>query len=184
MVLIVWSCGPAIEKKQKAIDVYYDINGLVEEQLLLLDSISPSLLKIATINGIEEKTEFTPSDSLWEKELLIFRSADINKPMLVDSYLKAEVKNEYSSSITYISKSPKSTLVDTLYISLKNTVPFQIYASLRSENTLFKTSKKLKLSFKDFQGQAVLTDFSIVGWQKMISKDSTHFDIKGLISFP
>ena len=93
MLLIVWSCGPAIEKRQKAIDVYYDIDGLVNEQLLLLDSISPSLLKTATINNVQEKTEFSPSDSLWQKELLIFRSADINKPMLIDSYLKVEDKN-------------------------------------------------------------------------------------------
>ena len=184
MVLIVWSCGPAIEKKQKAIDVYFDINGLVDKQLLLLDSISPSLLKTATINGIQEKTEFIPTDSLWEKELLIFRSADINKPMLVDSYLKSEDKNESISSITYISKFPKSTLVDTLFISLKSTVPSQVYVSMRSQNTLFKTSKKLTLNFKDLQGQPALTDYSVVGWQKMISKDSTYFDILGSINLP
>jgi hypothetical protein len=182
--LISWSCGPVIEKQQKSIHTYYDIDGLVEEQLLMLDSINPSLFKTATINGVQEKTVFTPTDSIWRKELEIFRSADINKPRLINSYLQTEENSENDSSITYISKFPKSTLADTIRVVFKNDLPEQIYASLRSQNTLFKTSKKLTLSFKGFQGQPVLSDFSILGWQKMISKDSTHFDIQGRINLP
>jgi hypothetical protein len=52
--MIAWSCEPAIEREQKSIDTYYDIDGLVDEQLLLLDSISPSLLKIKSVNEKEK----------------------------------------------------------------------------------------------------------------------------------
>lgn len=183
-MLIAWSCEPAIEKEQKSIDTYYDIEGLVDEQLQLLDSIGPSLLKTATINGLPEKTTFTPTDSIWRKELEIFRSADINKPRLLDSYLKTEANNEGGSSIIYISKFPKSTLADTIRITFVNNLPSQIYASLRSQNTLFKSSKKLKLEFSNVHNRQIITGYSVAGWQKMVSKDSTHFDIEGRINLP
>jgi hypothetical protein len=182
-VLIAWSCEPAIEKEQKSIDTYYDIEGLVEEQLLLLDSIGPSLLKTATINGLPEKTTFTPTDSIWRKELEIFRSADINKPRLLDSYLKTEANNEGVSSIIYISKFPKSTLADSIRITFVDDLPSQIYASLRSQNTLFKSSKKLKLEFSNVHDRQIITSYSVAGWQKMVSKEATQFEITGQIQW-
>jgi hypothetical protein len=182
-VLIAWSCEPAFEKKQQSIDTYYDIDGLVDEQLLLLDSIGPSLLKTATINGFPEKIDFIPTDSTWSKELEIFRSADINKPRLLDSYLQTEANNEGDSSIVYISKFPKSTLADTIRITFVNDLPSKIYASLRSQNALFKTSKKLELEFSNIQGRHLLTDYSVAGWQKMMSKEPTQFEIAGHIQW-
>jgi hypothetical protein len=183
-VMIAWSCEPAIEREQKSIDTYYDIDGLVDEQLLLLDSISPSLLKTANINGIKQKIDLSPTDSIWRRELEIFRSADINKPRLSDSYAQKEAISKSDSSIIYISKFPKSTLADTIRITFVNKLPSKIYASLRSQNTLFKSSKKLKLEFSNVNGRQMLTDYSVAGWQKMISKDATYFEIDGSMNLP
>jgi hypothetical protein len=182
--MIAWSCEPAIEREQKSIVTYYDIDGVVDEQLLLLDSIIPSLLKTANINGIKQKIDLSPTDSIWRRELEIFRSADINKPRLSDSYAQKEAISKSDSSIIYISKFPKSTLADTIRITFVNKLPSKIYASLRSQNTLFKSSKKLKLEFSNVNGRQMLTDYSVAGWQKMISKDATYFEIDGSIDLP
>lgn len=171
-----------MDKKQKAIDSYYDINGLIDQQVILLESISPSLLKKATIDGIEEIQELSSLDSTWEKELVIFKSADINKPLLVDSYnIK---KAEDGTSINYTSKFPKSTSVDSLTIFLdeeKN--PKRILASLNDRNTLFLSNKKLEMVFKNHLNQHLLDSYTISGWQKMTSKDSTSYLIKAEVIY-
>jgi len=184
LILMIGACVPTVEKKQTAIDEYYDINGLIDRQVRLLDSISPSLSKWAFIDDTEEKGKITPPDSTWEEELSIFKSMDINKPLLLDSYERVVDDLGEEKVISLISKSPKSTNVDTLVISMKKSnQPARIYAYLSNQNTLFKTSKNMEIIFKEYQKRHVLESYTIHGWQKMLTKDTTKFDIKARILY-
>ena len=144
----------------------------------MLDSISPSVLKKAII-GTEE--EIQKDDSVaWINELLIFRSADINKPILKDSYDISMVENGKSRTIQYISKNPERTSVDRLSVETigNGEKPLKILASLNSQNPLFGSVVHLEMHFHDLNGQNILTRYKSKGWQKMISKDSTHYSIE------
>ncbi len=176
------ACTNMENKKQKSIDVYYDINGLIDEQVELLNAISPFLLKTADLDGIKETDTLKLSEDEWENELSIFRSMDINKPMLVDSYVEEVKTNDSHTVTTWISKSQKDTEVDTLKIYQSGTdSPNKIIAHLSSKNTLFKTSKKLELVFSEYKGDQFLDQYSVIGWQKMLSKDSTFFSVNARI---
>ena len=182
LVMIAGACTNMENKKQKTIDVYYDINGLIDRQVKLLSSVSPSLLKTANLDGNQETDTLKLSQEEWENELSIFRSMDINKPMLVDSYTEQVKKYDAEIVTTWISKSPSNTEVDTLiiYQSVK-TSPNRIEAYLSSKNTLFKSSKRLELIFLAEKGGPLLEQYSVSGWQKMLSKDSTYFSVNARI---
>ena len=152
----------------------------------MLDSIRPILYKKAVIDGKEESMEFTPTDSIWTKELMIFRSADINKSMFADSYISSEDSNSETKTILYKSKIPKSTKVDVLTITLsaQDNNPLKIHASISQGNSLFESQKILEMSLKNYQGQQRIIRYSIEGWQKMISKESTTYHIESNIKYP
>lgn len=186
IILNLWSCGPNQNSRTGLANRYYDINGLIDEQLEMLDSISPILYKKAVIDGKEELIELTPTDSIWTKELMIFRSADINKSMFADSYISSEDSNSETKTILYKSKIPKSTNVDVLTITLsaQDNNPLKIHAFISQGNSLFESQKILEMSLKNYQGQQRIISYSIKGWQKMISKESTTYHIESNIIYP
>ena len=179
-----WSCGPDINKKKGPANKFFDINGLIEQQVNLLDSVSPFLLKTATIDGVDEQNLLTSlNHSTWTKELVIFKSADINNPKLADSYQFIETKISGLKTFIYTSKFPKTTKTDSLTISFDVTGnnPIKIHAHVRGSNALFESDKTLDMTFKTTNNQSMLTNYSIEGWQKMTSKDSTTYLIEGIV---
>ena len=117
---------------------------------------------------------------------MIFKSADINKPILVDSYITTEKSDMGNNTIIYKSKHPKTTEVDSLFISYKESRqnPLKIYARLSHENLLFVSEKILEISFVQVQDKSLISTYKIAGWQKMISRDSTSYFVEGLINYP
>ena len=180
------SCIPASDSGRIPTDTYFDINGLIDGQILLLDSISPVLYKEATINGDVESEVVPKLDSLgWTKEIGIFKSADINLPTLSDSYTTNEESGDDVQVVTYKSKSPKDTEVDSLQIVFINDQRPQIVrAYLFNKNVLFSSRKQLLMEFSNEGNQPILRRYTMRGWQKMISKDSTSFVLQGEIRFP
>jgi hypothetical protein len=60
----------------------------------------------------------------------------------------------------------------------------KIRAILDNQNELFKSAKKLEVAFKDVNGQRLISNYSIEGWQKMISKDSAAYLIEADLVYP
>ena len=56
-------------------------------------------------------------------------------------------------------------------------------AILNNQNELFKSAKTLELTFKDLNGQKLISSYKIEGWQKMVSKDRTSYFIDSKILF-
>lgn len=181
--LTCWSCAPESDKEKST--TFYDINGLIDEQIILLDSISPSILKKAIIGGKEENTQFTPIDSAdWSRELSIFKSADINRSMLIDSYnIITAVDN---SATIYKSKYPEDTEVETLSVKFdKSTLkPLEIHAIMDNSNELFNSTRTLEMHFRKLHGKMMLSRYKTEGQQQMISKDSVTYLIEAEIIYP
>lgn len=178
MVLFSWSCVPDQMAIINTADSFYDINGLIDEQIKMLDSISPSIVKKATIGAEEEMTKEDPTT--WSKEMNIFRSADINKPLLRDSYEVSNISAGNFETILYKSKRPDGTIVDELSIELiqGSQKPVKVIARLNSKNPLFNSVKTLEMYFQNIDGKQMLSKYKSQGWQKMISKDSTYYTIE------
>jgi hypothetical protein len=179
------SCGQ-IKTDKAAANKYFDVNGLIDYQVVLLDSISPLFLKRAVIDGKEENTQFSANDSsAWAKELAIFKSADINKPMLVDSYTKIESEISGIKTIIYQSKYPDATQVDSLAISFASGVdnPSKIHAHIADKNALFQSAKNIELTFENVKDQNMLSGFKIEGWQKMVAQDRSSYKIEGTLKY-
>lgn len=179
------SCGQ-IKTNKVATNKYFDIKGLIDHQVAILDSVSPLLLKTAVIDGIIEDTQFSENNfSTWTRELSIFKSADINKPMLADSYDISESKISGIKTITYLSRYSNETQVDSLALrfagSSKN--PSAIHSRIAGKNALFGSEKTIDLTFEIVNGQHLLSNFIIEGWQKMISQDSSSYKIEGTLKY-
>lgn len=184
LVLGWWSCEPLATKNVETANKFFNIVGLIDHQVKMLDSVSLSLLKIATIDGVEENILLTsPNFSTWTKELAIFKSADINKPILVDSYELAQIETVGIKTTIYKSRFPKATQVDSLAISFidNEEIPIKIHARLTSNNSLFESEKSFDLVFKNVNAQRLISNYKIEGWQKMISKDPISYLIEGSV---
>ncbi len=184
-VILSLSCRQ-IESNNVATDKYFDIKGLIDHQVTMLDSVSPLFLKTAVIDGAEESTQFSAYDSSnWTKELSIFKSADINKPMLTDSYDIFESSASGIKTIIYNSKYPEATEVDSLGLSFadSSSFPLTIHARISGKNALFGSAKNIDLTFENFNGRHLLSNFTIDGWQKMISQDSSSYFIEGTFKY-
>lgn len=183
MLLTLVRCAPDRNKEKS--DTYFDINGLVDEQINLLISSGPSVLKKALINGKEESIRIEPNDSSsWAKELVIFKVLDLNRSRLSDSYIVSESSSPEKTVIMYESKFPKDTEVEKITIELgRKNQPLRISATLNNQNQLFSSAKTFEMKFKDIKGQRLLTSYQTQGGQKMISKDSTSYVINAKIIF-
>ncbi len=183
--MIVWSCDSNTKPRVQKIDAYYDIEGLIDEQMSWLDSVGPSLYKTGTIKGRQAVEQFQPSDSVWRQELLAFRLIDINRPILADSYNASETETDLGSTLTYTSRNTRTTLVDSIYLEFdqqKN--PLLIHAFLHSRNPLFVSEKRLEMHFEIVKNKPAISEYRVSGSQKMIMFDRVHFEIDSRIIMP
>lgn len=175
-----------VESNKEVAKKYFDINGLIDHQVAKLDAVSPLFLKTAVIDGAVENNQLSTNNlAAWTKELSIFKSIDINKPMLVDSYEVIETHITGVKTIIYISKFPNTTQVDSLAISFDEpgANPSEIHAHISGNNALFGSAKIIDLSFEKVKDQNMLSFFKIEGWQKMIVQDSSSYKIEGAFSY-
>lgn len=189
IILLIWNCGACTtgpENKRISALTFYDINGLIDEQIRMLDSISPDLYKEAIIDGNKEDEVLRKLDSATlADEIGIFRSADINLPTLTDSYNIEERSTADHNFLIYRSKYPNQTEVDSLRVILnKELQPSLIEVNLSSTNALFDSKKRLELYFEDIDSKSLLKNYAIYGWQKMTTRDQTTFALEGEIRFP
>ena len=110
------SCIHKDSRSAGEINAYYNIKGLVEQQLGMLDSISPSLFKIATINGKTERRQLVPDSLGWVRELEMLGDLDLNEPSLIGVYQEKQEPDRPGHTISYTSINPKKTKVDQLTI--------------------------------------------------------------------
>ena len=159
-------------KKQK----YFSIDSLITEQISLLESNQNVLTKTVQIGENIETQLLSVQNIDWQSELKIFSLLELNKPMLIGSI---DTKTDLKST-SYL---PKKN-IDLPFKFLKIT---ETEGELKSINgyyldnkaTIIYTSEK---SFKMNFNEGLLTNFEILGSQKMIFTDDTKFKIKGTIN--
>jgi len=180
------ACLPQPDAEAPKTQAYYDIEGLIEGQIHLLDSVNPSFFKTVVVDGKEELFQGKILNGEWKGELQILREYDLNKPKLAGKYTVTETGDPSQSLIKYISKSPEETRVDTLAITfeLPSKKSLKLHAHRHASNSLFESGQTADVDFRDINGRTIMTSYRIDGWQKLLGKPASHYSISSVLDLP
>jgi len=166
---------------------YFDLSVMVGNQIQLLLEGKYELEKYAQLRDQNDVKVFTPDSAQWANELKMFSDANINKPALKGLYKEMEGPGQSGNNLkelSYLPVRPKKVQVKYIKIFFVNSREDirSIEAEVAENNPLFDGVTRLKMNLKqDGFGHIVLSDYEILGGQKMIFSDSIIFQIKGKI---
>lgn len=186
LLLLLPACLPEPDEKASKIQSYYDIEGLIDGQIHLLDSVNPTFLKTVIVDGKEELYQGKIAHGEWKGELQILRGYDLNKPILADKYTVLETRDTSQLTITYISKSPETTHIDTIGLAfdVSGKKPVKFHAHTHAANSLFESGQAAEAYFISIGDQFVLKSYRIQGWQKLLGKPASHYTISSELELP
>jgi ABC-type uncharacterized transport system auxiliary subunit len=150
---------------------YFDLKGLIEKQIKILNTQKPVVEKLVIIADSSENQSVKTID--WAKELELFIQVDLNKPAFIQSY---QVDSS-SMGVKYTLKKTEQLPIKYLTISRLGEDGISIEALVNNENYLYETERHLKLSIKNNE----VTDYQIEGFQKIVFGDKKIFKINGKI---
>jgi len=166
---------------------YFDLKGLVEEQILLLDSLNPEVEMLATISGKEDELTLRKDSAGWAETLKLYVEADLNKPVLQDQYVVIDsvIQKSNMSLKLYQARQPDDVDIPFMKVYYQGTLSSvrRIEAFFREENPLYSTQRSMNLRFKEQDGQVLLAEYSTSGKQKMIFRDSILYQNTGRIMY-
>ena len=169
---------------------YFDLKGLINQQITMLDSLNPPVEILGKIESQQEKTTLHKDSSAWRASLKLFTDADINQPVLQGRYTVEDstdtqqglkirlyrVRNNKDSSIPYMRIYYQDTLTRANVKRIET--EFQEY------NMLYSTQRKMSASFEKFHGNPRILEYETTGKQKMLFKDSVTYSMLAKIDYP
>ncbi|HYG39349.1 MAG TPA: hypothetical protein VD908_12045 [Cytophagales bacterium] len=170
------------ENKEILNPLYFDINGLITSQISLLDSLKPGLNKSLTFDKVTEE-QASPKVN-WQQELEIFKEADINSPVLRETYQVKEEKGKRTTTIHYLPIEDKNKGVVKLSITYDaNKKLKSIHCKITSNNWLYSFERDLELFFSNEKNLELLQGFSIKNSQEILFKKKDQSKLKANIIF-
>ncbi|MBX2842488.1 MAG: hypothetical protein KTR26_12010 [Flammeovirgaceae bacterium] len=166
-------------KSESGEKVYFDLAGFIDQQVAYLQENPVNATKKVDINGeyeeaniIDNKIEKSGELVNWEKELALFKEADINKPVLRNSY---EVVEKLEGLATIYMAKEEDLPVHRLFVFRENGDEVtQITIAYLEEKNLFLNNRELKMKF---EGEK-LKKITINGFQKLPTIDSLSYYIQ------
>ncbi len=184
--LLLLFLSVACSNEQKAVSKFFDFEGLVDEQVSLLNQHKRVLNKMAAVNGQESDSTFLPSAKGWESELEVFRQMEmLNKPTYRSDYKILDPLKDNRSNLKireYISTSAPVHSLKFYYHDEFSQLK-KIEATILEKNVLYANGRILTMEFEDSDGKPLLNHYSMIGFQKMFMRDSVHFSLKGQIDW-
>ncbi len=167
----LWGCQQENPAKVQADEKpYFDLRGLIESEQERLQDQNPSVEKTVVHNGKEEKETLQIKD--WSQELQLFLEADINKPVLRDSYQTQKEANK----TTYLAKEGE-LMVQKMEIT-KGVAGTEIFVLYRIESRVFEVFQELRLTL---DGQDQIKSYRIEEKQNLILQGQEQYIIEGKV---
>ena len=172
------ACVPTSANKD-ADKKYFDVAGLIHQQISELSKGKPKIEKKTSLSGKQDQIKTDTLD--WNKELALFKEADINSPALRDSYEISEDKA--NKTITYAAKEEKLKVKEIKLqynenSQITNLNISQLKIIFSEDNHLYEIQRVMEISLKD----NLLNTYSIKGFQKVALKDSLVYQIEGKVT--
>lgn len=152
---------------------YFDLDSMRSKQIEALSSQKLQLNKVVEIDAQSEEKSFEFDSSGWKKELEFIEKLDINKPRLSGVYEKSKTSTGYS----YIPKEGVEVSVKKIEMEYRSNELVKIFGVVEENNEIYSTYREINIDFKN----KILDGYSIKGFQKIVLKDTTRFNIKGNI---
>ncbi len=182
--ILLLSCADISEKTESSEPkIYFDLAGLVANQVKILNDQQPEVLKTAVIDDDQEQKSITVID--WKKELSLFANADLNRPRLRSLYETRAYADQNGHQVTAYEIKEKDVsgvikmeiVKDASGQNLK-----QISIENCESNLLYTTEQWLSLNFEGRNEDLALTSYAINGFEKMVMKDTMTYEIRGQIN--
>jgi len=178
--LSLLSCNTGQEKFS-----LYPVDSVLTAQVKYLTAKNARLQKGGTIALEQDDSVYTPTESMWEKELEIFQQLQmINKKGNRENYIVRDGILDKTSNLTIKSFTAREDMpVQYLKIFYQTSPdqPRKIEGLYAEKNALMKTERLITLEFEQIENTNVLTSYSIRGGQKIILGDTVEFTIAGKI---
>ena len=168
--ILLIGCSQA--ETQNTTKTYFDLEGLVNQQIKTLNKTQPLTLKNLLIGEKKETLNTTKID--WQKELELFLQADLNKQAYQLSYNKTEMP----SMLVYELKKGENLPVKSLRIVFDaDKTPQRIDALMQVSN--YQSEKTLSMDFDKSQ----LKSYHIEGWQELFVGSKKGFEVNGILTY-
>ncbi|WP_044201095.1 hypothetical protein [Flammeovirga sp. OC4] len=171
----LFSCAQ-LDKIQDTEEVYnFDLTSVVDSAVKDLSRTSPAVEKKVLYDGQEDKV--ASSTINWEDELEVFEDADINKPILKNSYQKSIQNKPDGGTLTRFEASGPRELVRWMEIEKDSDGELlKIAFKMLTDNSLYATEKEGQLVFSEGQK---LKSYAIEGIQTIVFLGDKHYSIEG-----
>jgi len=157
----------------KKISNYYNIDSLLNSQIIILPN-SNDLQKEVTWNSKSEKSNFSPQNFDWQKELNVFNQIDINQVSNKSLY---EVLSK-DNLIEYKKLADEEGIITIEITFDSNDKPKSIVAYGIKKNFLFNSYRNYNLSFDSIGN---LTNYLFEDKQIRIFNDTLLYKVYGNI---
>ena len=182
-LLLALACSDIEPKETSA---YFSLDSLVDAQLNVLSKGSLSLEKTAYTLTDTSRVTFKPDSSQWADEMSLFRTFNINKPALIGQYSITERPDKKSNLMVQRYEANEEDmevqLLELYYLEDLSDLKI-IRSTMREDNAVFTSMKRIHLQFDKLGGTTKLKSYRIQGAQKMVLQDSASFVIKGRVIY-
>ena len=177
--LCLTSCG----QKSNKHETYFPFDSVLQAQAKLLLTNKASVVKSATLQGEESTKQLTPDSVGWVKEFEVFSGLEVmNKPVYRGLY-REEILNNGTEKIIRYETSERELPVQKLILTYNDAVLSRIEAAFTESNAMYHASRYLQMEFKNLDGKAFVSRYSIIGGQKMFLADSVNYTVTGNIRY-
>lgn len=188
-LLCLWGCQPEeadIETQLQATP-YFDLKGVIEEQIALLDQLNPEVEITARIGNESETQSLQKDSSDWAEALKLYSDADLNKPVLRGQYVVQDsvLQDQNLRAKIYHARDKENVEIPYMKVVYKDTTAnlHSVEAVFREENPLYSTYRNMVLYFENTDGNLRLVQYETQGRQKMIFRDSVVYATTGQLKY-
>ena len=180
--LLLAGCGGAPEgaapRAGGAGPLYFDVKGLLDQQIKQLDQVRAATLKRVRVRGGALETVRVPAVK-WNDELQLFFQADINKAALRGAYAVDSARLPDGRLRRTYTRRPGHDIapVTRLEVLGPSAAPEEITADVEQQNALFTARKHLRLDLR----QGRLTSYAVQGTQKLVLFDTLRYAAAGQV---
>ena len=158
--------------------LYFDVKGLLDQQIKQLNLAHTATLKRVSVRGGAIETVRVPAVK-WADELQLFFQADINKAALRGAYAIDSARLPDGRLRRTYTRRPGHDIapVGRLSVLSAGAAPEEITADVDQKNALFAARKHLRLDLR----QGLLTTYAVQGTQKLVLFDTLRYAAAGQV---
>lgn len=183
LLLVAVACAPT---PASVVQSPLDFDALIDGQINGLSQRMVTLDKVAVVGDVRSDSTLVPTAADWKAELDIFRQlGTLDKAIYQGAYLQEGPLDDPTSNLHIQQYSSATSPLRVLKIYYQDDIQKvrKVEGLLEESTPLYSTQKSLTMVFDEESGKPVLTNYSIVGYQKVALRDTVRFSVESVITW-